>query len=96
MHGIIVSVMKATMKNVISQFVGHEEQVILVMILTFIQGHTAIINNKLLNAWGWVSYEELWRARMVLRITPSEISLILLMIQKPNSIIVLLFIQNNS
>ena len=37
--------MKATMKNVISQFVGHEVQVILVMILTFIQGHTAIINN---------------------------------------------------
>jgi len=29
-------------------------------------------------------------------ITPSEISIILHMIQKPNSIIVLLFIQNNS
>ena len=30
------------------------------------------------------------------RITPSEISIILQMIRKPNSIIVLLFIQNNS
>ena len=30
------------------------------------------------------------------RITPSEISIILHMIRKPNSIIVLLFIQNNS
>ena len=30
------------------------------------------------------------------RITPSEISIILQMIQKPKSIIVLLFIQNNS
>ena len=30
------------------------------------------------------------------RITPSEISIILYMIRKPNSIIVLLFIQNNS
>ena len=29
-------------------------------------------------------------------ITPSEISIILHMIQKPNSIIVLIFIQNNS
>ena len=28
LHGIIVSVMKATMKNVISQFIGHEVQVI--------------------------------------------------------------------
>ena len=37
--------------------------------------------------------EELWRSR---RITPSEISIILHMIRKPNSIIVLLFIQNNS
>ena len=40
----------------------------------------------------WVSYEELWRSRRVL--TPSEISIILHMIRKPNSIIVLLFIQN--
>ena len=31
-----------------------------------------------------------------MRITPSEISIILHMIRKPNSIIVLLFIQNNS
>ena len=44
---------------------------------------------------GWVSYEELWRARRVW-ITPSEISIILHMIRKPNSIIVVLFIQNNS
>ena len=40
LHGIIVSVMKATMKNVISQFIGHEVQVIYVVILTFIQGYT--------------------------------------------------------
>ena len=30
------------------------------------------------------------------RITPSEISIILQMLQKPNSTIVLLFVQNNS
>ena len=30
------------------------------------------------------------------RITPSEISIILHMLRKPNSIIILLFIQNNS
>ena len=46
-----------------------------------------------IDEWGWVSYEELWRSRRVLS---SEISIILHMIQKPNSIIVLLFIQNNS
>ena len=37
----------------------------------------------------FVSYEELWRSRRVLpsrRITPSKISIILHMIQKPNSI----------
>ena len=39
----------------------------------------------------WVSSEELWRSR-----TLFEISIIRQMIQKPNSIIVLLFIQNNS
>ena len=36
------------------------------------------------------------RGRRPRRITPSEISIILHMIRKPNSIIVLLFIQNNS
>ena len=36
------------------------------------------------------------RGRKPRRITPSEISIILHMIRKPNSIIVLLFIQNNS
>ena len=36
------------------------------------------------------------RSRRPRRITPSEISIILHMIRKPNSIIVLLFIQNNS
>ena len=36
------------------------------------------------------------RGRRPSRITPSEISIILHMIRKPNSIIVLLFIQNNS
>ena len=36
------------------------------------------------------------RGRRLRRITPSEISIILHMIRKPNSIIVLLFIQNNS
>ena len=36
------------------------------------------------------------RGRRPGQITPSEISIILQMIQKPNSIIVLLFIQNNS
>ena len=44
-------------------------------------------------------YEELWRSRRVLsprQITPSEISIILHMIRKPNSITVLLFSQNNS
>ena len=53
----------------------------------------------LINEWGWVSYEQLWRSRRVLRprwITRSEISIILHMIRKQNSIIVLLFIQNNS
>ena len=35
------------------------------------------------------------RGRRARRITPSEISIILHMIQKPNSIIVLLFIQTN-
>ena len=51
-----------------------------------------------INEWGWVSYEKLWRSRRVRqrRITPSEIFIILHMIRKPNSIIVLLFIQNNS
>ena len=46
-----------------------------------------------------ILYEELWRSRRVLRrrrITPSEISIILHTIRKLNSIIVLLFIQNNS
>ena len=41
--------------------------------------------------WVWVSSEELWRSR-----TLFEISIIRQMMQKPNSIIVLLFIQNNS
>ena len=36
------------------------------------------------------------RGRRPRRITPFEISIILHMIQKPNSITVLLFIQNNS
>ena len=36
------------------------------------------------------------RSRRPRRITPSEISIILHLIRKPNSIIVLLFIQNNS
>ena len=36
------------------------------------------------------------RGRRLSRITPSEISIILHMIRKPNSIIVLLVIQNNS
>ena len=36
------------------------------------------------------------RGRRPRRITPSKISIILHMIRKPNSIIVLLFIQNNS
>ena len=36
------------------------------------------------------------RGRRPRRITPSEISIILHMIRRPNSIIVLLFIQNNS
>ena len=36
------------------------------------------------------------RGRRPRRVTPSEISIILHMIRKPNSIIVLLFIQNNS
>ena len=41
--------------------------------------------------------EQLWRSRNVLStLTPSEISIILQMIRKPNSKIVLLFIQNNS
>ena len=35
------------------------------------------------------------RGRSVSQITPSEISIILHMKQRPNSIIVLLFIQNN-
>ena len=39
---------------------------------------------------------EVDRSRTLRRITPSEISIILHMIRKPNSIIVLLFIQNNS
>ena len=38
------------------------------------------------------SYEELWRSR---RVSSVEISIILHKIRKPNSIIVLLFIQNN-
>ena len=42
------------------------------------------------------SYEELWRSRRVLSITPSEISIILHIIRKLNSITVLLFVQNNS
>ena len=45
-----------------------------------------------------ISSEELWRSRRVLSvsaITPSEISRILHMIRKPNSIIVLPFIQKN-
>ena len=44
----------------------------------------------------FVGCEELSRSRRVLSITPSSISIILHMIRKPNSIIVLLFIQNNS
>ena len=43
--------------------------------------------------------KNLWRSRRVLRprrITPTEISIILYTIRKSNSIIVLLFIQNNS
>ena len=46
-----------------------------------------------INERGWVSYEELWRSRRVLSV---EISIVLHMIRKPNSIIVLSFIQNNS
>ena len=54
-----------------------------------------LFNNRMLtiNEWGWVSYEELWRSRGVLSV---EISIILHVIRKPNSIIILLFIQNNS
>ena len=51
--------------------------------------------------WGWVSSEKLWRLRPWMcyrprQLTPSEISIILQMIRKPNSKIVLFFIQNNS
>ena len=42
-------------------------------------------NYLTINEWGWVSYEELCRLR---RITLCEISIILHMIRKPNSIIV--------
>ena len=58
-----------------------------------------------INEWGWVGYEELSRSRMVLSqycgrrprwITPSEIFLILHILRKPNSLIVLWFIQNIS
>ena len=46
-----------------------------------------------INEWGWVEYEELSRSR---RVTPSEIRLILHILWKPNLLIALLFIQNNS
>ena len=48
--------------------------------------------------WRIMEIEEgvIRRGRRPTRITPSEISIILHMIRKPNSIIVLLFIQNNS
>ena len=63
-----------------------------------------LVNHLAVNEWGCVSYEELWRfeegvirrGRKPRRITFSEISIILQMIRKPNWIIVLLFIQNNS
>ena len=62
--------------------------------------------NFIFNNW-WIRLSILWRmiemeegvirrARRPRRITPSEISTILHMMRKPNSIIVLLFIQNNS
>ena len=48
--------------------------------------------------WRIMEIEEgvIRRGRRPRRITPSEISIIFHMIRKPNSIIVLLFIQNNS
>ena len=52
-----------------------------------------------INEWDWVGYEELIRSRKVFRprwITPSEICVILHILRKPNSLIALLFIQNNS
>ena len=63
--------------------------------------------NFILNNYWWMRLSILWRiieiengvirrVRRPRRITPSEISTILHMMRQPNSIIVLLFIQNNS
>ena len=54
---------------------------------------------QLMNEAEYLMKKERWERRVLLqprRITPSEISIILVMIRKPNSITVLLFIQNNS
>ena len=50
-------------------------------------------NQKLLNS-AFIGYEEFCRSRRVLR--PSEMRRILHILRKPNSTIVLLFLQNNS
>ena len=78
----------------LTSFCGHRFN-----ILSTAAGYLAIIE------WGWVGYEEfcrsikegvIHRGRRPRWITPSEICRILHILWKPNSIIVLLFIQNIS
>ena len=55
-------------------------------------------NNLAINEWGWVGYEEgvIKLGFQPRWITPSEICLILHILRKLNSLIALLFIQDNS
>ena len=56
-------------------------------------------SQQLLNEAEYIGYEELSRSRRSYPprpITPAEIRLILHILRKPNSLITLLFIQNNS
>ena len=71
----------------------------LVSLFDWHASHSVIIIEQLMNEAEYLMEVEegvIRRGRRHRWITPSEISIILHMIRKPNSITVLLFIQNNS